>query len=201
MLYCKCFGSIIWQKPTYEVNACSDSKNIKDIIQTQNVAFFVKTINPEACINLDERPELAKAFPNAPQQICVRDWLCSDPNANKSSSALGRNGNTLSASNNGSSGRAGSDGSYCININIEDALRATNSNDIRSACALLELAANAKAWSVLVCTNQYRPSKEQLRSIYYGFPLIDTRILLQSIALPTGVDNPEDSLMVELLCV
>jgi hypothetical protein len=35
------------------------------------VAFFVKTVNPEACIYLDERPKLAKAFPNAPRQICI----------------------------------------------------------------------------------------------------------------------------------
>jgi hypothetical protein len=145
---------------------------VQDIIQTQNVAFFAKSIHPEACVDLDSRPKLAKAFPEAPEQICLRDWV-----PPQSSHCI--------------------DCSYCIDITPEDAMRATNTHDVHSACALLELAINAKALSVLVCTNQYRPGKEQLRSIYYGFPLVDTRILLEGIKLPASVDAPEEALMVD----
>ncbi len=53
----------------------------------------------------------------------------------------------------------GGDAGNCVDILQEDALRATNSTDIRSACAILELAANAGALSMVVCANQYRPGK------------------------------------------
>jgi hypothetical protein len=98
---------------------------------------------------------------NEPQQLCVSRW-CPVP---------------------------GGDGGNCVDILLEDALRATNSTDARSACALLELAANAGALSMLVCTNQYRPGKEHLKSMYYGYPLIDTRILLRSIGVPVDPES------------
>ncbi len=53
----------------------------------------------------------------------------------------------------------GGDAGNCVNILQEAALRATNSTDIRSACAILELAANAGALSMVVCANQCRPGK------------------------------------------
>ena len=77
-----------------------------------------------------------------------------------------------------------SDGGNCIDVLHDDAMRATNATDIRAACALLELAANAGALSVVVCANQYRPGKEHIKSMYYGFPVIDTRILLQCVSVP-----------------
>ena len=68
-----------------------------------------------------------------------------------------------------------------IDILYEHAQAATNCPDIRSACALLELAANAGALSVVVCCNQYRPGREQTKSMLYGYPMIDTKVLLSCI--------------------
>lgn len=98
---------------------------------------------------------------NDPAQLCVTRW-CSTP---------------------------GGDGGNCVDVLHEDAMRATNCTDIRSACALLELAANAGALSMVVCANQYRPGKEHLKSMYYGFPIIDTKVLLQSIVVPVDSDS------------
>ena len=69
-------------------------------------------------------------------------------------------------------------------LSQEDALAATNCPDIQSACALLELAANAGALSLLVCANQYRQGREQLKSMLYAYPLVSTPELLQSIQVP-----------------
>lgn len=63
------------------------------------------------------------------------------------------------------------------------AMVATNSSTIEDACLLLELAAAAGALSLVVCYNQYRPGREQSRSSYYAYPLVDTRILLQVLYL------------------
>ena len=68
-----------------------------------------------------------------------------------------------------------------IDILYEHAQAATNCPDIRSACALLELAANAGALSVVVCFNQYRPGQKQTKSTLYGYPMIDTKTLLSCI--------------------
>ncbi len=96
-----------------------------------------------------------------PKQLCVSRW-CSVP---------------------------GGDAGNCVDILLDDALRATNSTDARSACVMLELAANAGALSMVVCANQYRPGKEHLKSMYYGYPLINTRILLSSIVVPVDPDS------------
>jgi hypothetical protein len=94
------------------------------------------------------------------------------------------------------------DGGNCIDVLYDHAMRATNSTDIRSACALLELAANAGALSVVVCANQYRPGKEHIKSMYYGFPVVDTKILLQCVSVPVDssmltVDDTENYFVFE----
>lgn len=71
-----------------------------------------------------------------------------------------------------------------IDVSVEDAMRATNTSTIEDACCLLELAASAGALSLLVCYNQYRPGKEHVRSAYYAFPMVDTKVLLRSICVP-----------------
>lgn len=83
-----------------------------------------------------------------------------------------------------SSSKQGPESAHFIDILQEDALAATNCPDIQSACALLELAANAGALSLLVCANQYRQGREPTKSMLYGYPLINTTELLQSIPVP-----------------
>jgi hypothetical protein len=63
-------------------------------------------------------------------------------------------------------------------------MAATNCPDIQSACALIEMAANAGALSLLVCANQYRQGRDQVKSMLYAYPLISTSELLRSIDTP-----------------
>ena len=71
-----------------------------------------------------------------------------------------------------------------IDILEEHAKRATNCADIRSAVAILQLAANAGALSLLVCKDRYRRGKERTRSELFGFPLVNVRELFGGIRLP-----------------
>ena len=84
--------------------------------------------------------------------------------------------------------KQGSEAAHAIDILMEDALAATNCPDEQSACALLELAANAGALSLLVCANQYRQGREQLKSMLYAYPLINTYELLESIPVCACLD-------------
>lgn len=68
-----------------------------------------------------------------------------------------------------------------IDVLAEHAMNATNSHTLEGACCLLEVAAAAGALSLLVCYNQYRPGKEQQRSAYFAYPLVDSQVLLQGI--------------------
>ena len=100
----------------------------------------------------------------SPTQITLQNWSCT---------------------NSGDSGMP-------MDISVEHAMRATNSSSMENACCLLEVAAAAGALSLVVCFNQYRPGKEQLRSSYYAYPLVDTRILLQGIpSSPDGLQQQE----------
>ena len=60
-------------------------------------------------------------------------------------------------------------------------MAATNCPDIQSACALLELAANAGALSLIVCANQFRQGQRMTKSMLYAYPLVDTRKLLHCL--------------------
>ena len=75
----------------------------------------------------------------------------------------------------------GAETSHFIDISLKDALAATNSADICSACGLIELAINAGCLSIVVCQNPYRPGKEQRRSMLFGYPIIDTNALLACV--------------------
>lgn len=100
---------------------------------------------------------------------------------------------------------AGMEASHPIDIPLDVAIAATNCPEPRSACALIELAANAGALSVVVCVNQYRPGKEQARSMLYGFPIIDTKVLLKGVQviflLPCVVFWRIPSPLPEILCI
>jgi hypothetical protein len=52
--------------------------SIKDLIQTQSVPFFVKTVSKDACFEVDERPEMA----SEPRQIMLSNW-CSVPGGDR----------------------------------------------------------------------------------------------------------------------
>lgn len=124
--------------------------SIRDVIQTERVPFFVKSVNVAATVDVDD----SMAMANEPEQIKLSNWCCNpgQPEAGQ-----------------------------CIDILAEDAMAATNCTTLRSACSLLELAANAGALSVLVCCDQYRPGKAHIKSMLYGYPIVDTSVLLQSI--------------------
>ena len=91
--------------------------------------------------------------------------------------------------------KQGGEAAHPIDILQEDALAATNCPDIQSACALLELAACAGALSLLVCANQYRQGREQLKSMLYAYPLINTHELLESVPV-----SQADCVCVEMCC-
>ena len=74
-----------------------------------------------------------------------------------------------------------------IDVLAEHAMNATNSHTLEGACCLLEVAAAAGALSLLVCYNQYRPGKEQQRSAYFAYPLVDSQVILQGI--PRSVED------------
>ena len=42
---------------------------------------------------------------------------------------------------------------------------------------------------MIVCANQYRTGKDQIKSMYHGFPLINTRELLGSIVVPVDSES------------
>ena len=84
--------------------------------------------------------------------------------------------------------KQGSEAAHLIDILQEHALAATNCPDLQSACALLELAANAGALSLLVCANPYRQGRDQLKSMLYAYPLINTHELLRSIPVRIILD-------------
>ena len=125
--------------------------SIKDLIQTSALPFFVKKVNPDVCVDADAK---SVGEDGRHTQITLQNWACP--------------GNSQ-------------EGGMPIDISVEDAMRATNSSSMENACCLLEVAAAAGALSLVVCYNQYRPGKEQLRSCYYAYPLVDTKILLQGI--------------------
>jgi hypothetical protein len=103
--------------------------------------------------------------------------------------------------------KQGSEAGHLINILQEHALAATNCPDLQSACALLELAANAGALSLLVCANPYRQGRDQLKSMLYAYPLVNTQELLRSIpvcAICTLIVNSLECLLLRpdcMLCV
>ena len=130
--------------------------SLKKIIKTDKVPFYVSAVSQSATVDLDERPEMA----NEPPQVKLSGW-CADAENSK-----------------------GVEPGCCIDILHETALKATNCADIHAACALIEIAANAGALSVVVCANQYRPGKERIKSMLYGFPIVDTRALLRSVQVP-----------------
>ncbi len=76
------------------------------------------------------------------------------------------------------------DAALPIDILEEHALAATNCSDIRSAVAMLQLAANAGALSLLVFRDKYRGGKERTRSALFAYPFVDGRELLGGIRLP-----------------
>lgn len=127
---------------------------IRDVIQTERVPFFVKAASIFTSIDIDDSPGMA----DEPKQIRLTNWC---PNS--------------------ASGRPCSEAGYAIDILYEHALHATNSDNIKSACSLLELAANAGALSLVVFFNQYRPGKMHVKSMLYGYPIIDTAVLLKCI--------------------
>lgn len=73
---------------------------------------------------------------------------------------------------------------HFIDILQSHAKEATNCPDIYAAMGLLELAACAGALSVVTWCNQFRPGREHAKSILYGFPIVDTEILLGCIKVP-----------------
>ena len=133
---------------------------IKDMLQVDKVAFFVKAANTATSVDVDERPEMA----DEPPQIRLSNWF--SPNN-------GDDGGGASA--------AGAEAGQFIDILQSDAMAATNCPDIQSACALLELAANAGALSLIVCANQFRQGQRMTKSMLYAYPLVDTRKLLDCL--------------------
>lgn len=134
-------------------------QSLKKLIQTESVPFFVQRVGHDTLIDLDTT--VLDEEQKNPVQIKLSNWI---PRDNETTSFY--------------------DDNSPIDILVHDAMRATNASTIEEACCLLELAASAGALSLLVYHNQYRPGIEHVRSAYFAFPLVDSKILLKSIAVP-----------------
>lgn len=134
--------------------------SIKNVIASQGSVFFVREVSAQATVDVDDRAELADA--NYPPQIRLHNW-----------SVAG-------------------DAPECrhpIDILVDHAMAATNTCTIEAACAMLEIAANAKALRVVACSSDYRAGKESVRSPLAGWPIVDTEVLLSAIKTPV---SPKD---------
>ena len=111
-------------------------KSIENMLSDEKVHFFVRNVNPEAVIEVDERPEIS------PKQIRIHGWYLPDDSG------------SLKAGGNGGSRE---EGMQPIDILQEHAIRHTNSDNIMSACVLLKLAIRARALRMPVYDDRYQP--------------------------------------------
>jgi hypothetical protein len=134
--------------------------SIKNVIASQGGVFFVREVSTEATVDVDDRAELADA--NYPPQIRLLNWSASG------------------------------DAPECrhpIDILVDHAMAATNTCTIEAACAMIEIAANAKALRIVACCSDYRPGKEGVRSPLSGWPIVDTEVLLKAIRTPVAAKD------------
>jgi hypothetical protein len=109
-------------------------KSIQKMLAEDKLHFFVARVNPETVIEVDERPSI-------PKQVRLHNWfLASDDDR-----ALKSGGN----------GGSREDSVQPIDILQEHLIRHTNSNNIQSACVVLNMAIRAGALRLPVYDDRY----------------------------------------------